>query len=580
MDTGALSKEARRRPWVRFGALLAMVGLSIAGQASGANLVVNTLLDQNNGTVGGLSLRDAIALADADDTITFDASVVPGFFTLTLGALTIDGDVRINGPGVNHLTISANSASRVFDIAPGADANLFGMTLVNGYSGTAPGGCINNRGTLKLVSCRIENSESTTLGGGVYNDGGTLILETTTVTSNEAVDGGGLYNVSGRTTLRRSLVSGNTALQDGAGLYANGGDTFVINTTFSGNQVTGSNGDGGGLFTNGANVVLVNATIFGNSTGAGGRGGGAFSLSGMTVRNTIIAGNTTSGAGPDVHGAFTSEGHNFIGLEIGATGFDFMDTDLNYTTAGVVGVSEVLEVTLLDNGGPTRTHALVPESPAIDAGRNLNAIDPSTFAVLNYDQRDEEYPRIENGTVDIGAFELTFLDEGEASALAMDLLEMFNAVDTSGNHLLSVFEVIAYLPSLTETEFNQLDANGDASLTPGELLAVAGPGIVHNADTDASGTLSLRELLRVVQLFNAGGYRCAESAGDTEDGFEPGAVGAVRSLDTGCFRHAGDYNPTDGAISLSELLRLVQFFQTQQYTWCPGEGSEDGFCAQ
>jgi hypothetical protein len=273
-------------------------------------------------------------------------------------------------------------------------------------------------------------------------------------------------------------------------------------------------------------------------------------------------------------------GNNFVGLEIGGTGFDFSGTgtDQNYTTAGVAGVSEVLEVTLRDNGGATRTHALVPGSPAVDAGDNLNAVDPSNFTVLQFDQRDEEFPRIENGTVDIGAFELSFLDNSEAAALAMDLLEMFNGVDTNGNNLLSVFEVINAVPTLTETEFNQLDANGDASLSVGELLAIAGPGIIHNADTDGSGGVSLKEVLRVVQLFNAGGYQCAENAGATEDGFAPGALSS-RALDPGCFSHAADYNPADGVIGLGELLRVIQFFSAGGYTHCPDASTEDGFCA-
>src|SRR5262249_32666420 len=53
---------------------------------------------------------------------------------------------------------------------------------------------------------------------------------------------------------------------------------------------------------------------------------------------------------------------------------------------------------LQDNGGPTLTHALLPGSPALDAGDNAGA--------PTHDQRGPGFPRIFGGTIDIGAFEV------------------------------------------------------------------------------------------------------------------------------------------------------------------------------
>jgi hypothetical protein len=53
-----------------------------------------------------------------------------------------------------------------------------------------------------------------------------------------------------------------------------------------------------------------------------------------------------------------------------------------------------------DNGGPTRTHALLPGSPAIDAG-DPNPVDPP-----EWDQRGPGFPRIVNGIIDIGVFDV------------------------------------------------------------------------------------------------------------------------------------------------------------------------------
>jgi hypothetical protein len=93
----------------------------------------------------------------------------------------------------------------------------------------------------------------------------------------------------------------------------------------------------------------------------------------------------------------------------------------------------------------------------------------------------------------------------------------------------------------------------------------------HSADRNGDGQINLSELLRVIQLFNYLGYHC--DAG-TEDGYAPGLDG-----DHTCNYHASDYNPKDWVINLSELLRLIQFFNMGGYHPCPEDPeSEDGYC--
>lgn len=92
----------------------------------------------------------------------------------------------------------------------------------------------------------------------------------------------------------------------------------------------------------------------------------------------------------------------------------------------------------------------------------------------------------------------------------------------------------------------------------------------HSADTNQDNRIGLSELLRVIQFFNSGGFHCAPG---TEDGYGPGIVG-----DQTCPPHAADYNPQDWRISLSELLRVIQFYNSGGYHACPGQGTEDGYC--
>lgn len=97
-------------------------------------------------------------------------------------------------------------------------------------------------------------------------------------------------------------------------------------------------------------------------------------------------------------------------------------------------------------------------------------------------------------------------------------------------------------------------------------LAPAPPG--QSADPNNDRVISLSEVLRVVQFYNAEYYGCLFG---TEDGY-----GVEESADY-CGYHSGDYNPADWQFNLSELLRLIQFYNYGGYELCPGQ-SEDGFC--
>ncbi|HPO14815.1 MAG TPA: leucine-rich repeat domain-containing protein [Candidatus Hydrogenedentes bacterium] len=90
----------------------------------------------------------------------------------------------------------------------------------------------------------------------------------------------------------------------------------------------------------------------------------------------------------------------------------------------------------------------------------------------------------------------------------------------------------------------------------------------HTADINSDGMIELAELLRVIQFFSNGGFHCETG---TEDGYAPGITG-----DHSCTPHDSDYNQQDWTIVLSELLRLIQYFNSGSYYSC--SDSEDGFC--
>ena len=113
----------------------------------------------------------------------------------------------------------------------------------------------------------------------------------------------------------------------------------------------------------------------------------------MNLGNTIVAANTAATSGPDALGTFASLGNNLIGETDGSSGW--VGSDLTGTVAQPL---NPLLAPLGNYGGPTQTMALLPGSPAIDAGNN--ALIP---AGVTTDQRG--LARIVDGIVDIGAFE-------------------------------------------------------------------------------------------------------------------------------------------------------------------------------
>lgn len=170
------------------------------------------------------------------------------------------------------------------------------------------------------------------------------------------------------------------------------------------------------------------------------------------------------------------------------------------------------------------------------------------------------------------------LDSGSLPDLtappADELLQIFHAADSDGSRRLSESEALAEVPALSPAQFAELDLNGDGELRVAELIeAVPGVPAVISADQNADSVVSLGELLRTIQFYNSGGYRCAETPGDTEDGYLPGS-----GQPTTCRPHSTDYNPANFRITLSELSRLLQFFNTGGYRRCLEENTEDGYC--
>ncbi|MBX3279585.1 MAG: putative Ig domain-containing protein [Acidobacteria bacterium] len=352
---------------------------------------------------GKCTLRAAIEEANAlsgPDTITFSPTVfaAPGPHTIELLApsigdadtgLVINSALTIQGPGANVLTVrrAANASQfRIFAVRSEATANISGLTISNGARN---GGGFLNDGGLTLDGVAVDGNQAEDQGGGILNTL-SLRIENSTISNNSSSHaGGGIYNtVIGSAILINSTISGNTGTV-GAGIYINSGSTFLISCTVSENTVSG-----------------------GDSYGAGVAVFGAFSLT-----NTLVAGNIGSSDIYNDGNMSTQSSFNLIG--------GCLDCPLSQgVNNNQVGVANPGIGPLALNGGTTPTHALLPDSPAIDKGYWANKCtnsNPPICTFVDKDQRGlsrpvdlEDYPNATaalNGLgSDIGAYELRDTD--------------------------------------------------------------------------------------------------------------------------------------------------------------------------
>jgi hypothetical protein len=273
------------------------------------------------------------------------------------------------------------------------------------------GGVIYNGGNLTLVNVSVLNNKLDVLtnyvrGGGIFNSG-SLTLINSTVSGNDAaslaaanISGGGIYS-EGTLKITGSTISGNHVPVvapgvAGGGIY-NAGTATITNTTISGNSVRIVGLSYGGGICNGGTMTLTNSTVTDNNSR---HGGGIRSFGSLSIGNTLVAGNSASRWGADIDGGVNSRGHNMIG--------SLDHTAITLGLGDLTGVNPRLDP-LADNGGATKTHALLPNSPLINAGDSALAVDADNNPLLT-DQRGAPYLRIDSNSPDIGAFEYTAAD--------------------------------------------------------------------------------------------------------------------------------------------------------------------------
>src|SRR5437763_1064164 len=364
---------------------------------SGADATVFTVcaathVVTTNADSGAGSLRQAIADACPGTAITFSGVTSP--ITLTTGEIVIDKGLTITGPNV-PLPISGSNSSRIFTVQNDHSVSISNLTFTSGRASF--GGAIFNQGDLTIRNCTFTGNNA--VGSGA--EGG-------------AIDSEGAFE---------------------------GGSLKVINSTISGNN---SDGDGGRILNCGNSFgTLTNVTITNNHADADGDseglGGGLaqVSSSNLTLNNTIIAGNFRNSASEVVTGSAAqrnnimsstnddvfvrpydpmtvdfdgstidpSSPNNLIGVDTGLSADISNGTNGNHIGTAASPIDPKL-LPLANNGGPTQTHLMLPNSPALNAGNTSLAVDNT--GPLTTDQRGSGFPRVIGSSVDIGSVEVNY----------------------------------------------------------------------------------------------------------------------------------------------------------------------------
>ena len=342
----------------------------------------NTTTDSGNGDGGGIFLVDSI-MTMRDSQVYNNSAVRGGGVAQFSGALT----TRIEHSEIYSNT-AIDSGGGIYN-DPNSRLTILNSNLHNNNAGSN-GGAISIEITLVISDTVLEANHAALKGGGIF----------TSNYSNQSISG--------------STFSHNTAQYGGAiaddNPFATNSIMTLVNSTLSGNSVSH---DGAGIYaTNNANIRLYNVTIANNvlsrliGTFNPMRGGGVFfaDTSVITAQNTLIADNyytnNSSIATPnDCYNTQTTNSLNSLGWNLIETTSNCL---ISGTTFGNITGQDPHLGLLGPNFGATQTQALLPGSPAIDAGQQPACTDGNGAAIPT-DQRGFARP---GGTrCDIGAFE-------------------------------------------------------------------------------------------------------------------------------------------------------------------------------
>ncbi len=371
-------------------------------------------VDANTTNISNTVALDRVMQIPLGATATLTGvSISNGHSTQDGGAIANKGTLTLNSVTIEN-SIAGGNGGGIFN-----DAGTIGINngTINDNQSLNGGGIYNNSGTVTLNTCTVNNDETTSSGNGagIYNNNNaTLIVNSCWIHDNRSLgnNGGNIYN-NGAVSVSNSFIHNGHAPKNGGNIYSGGLSSLTISNTTISQGLAGANG--GGIFNDGA-LNLTNVTITHNSAAGGGGIYNVENTQPLALTNTTIVSNTntpdSAGAGIFNTGAaltlkntlvaFNGTLHNCAG-SISSAGHNLAsDSTCNFTAAGDLINKNPLLSPLQNNGGvifayggAAPSYALLPGSPALNAGTNVGC--PAV------DQRGVARPH--GAHCDIGAYE-------------------------------------------------------------------------------------------------------------------------------------------------------------------------------
>jgi hypothetical protein len=476
------------------------------GQCTGATAGSNTIVLNGNTTL------------NARYVTTFGLPVVTSSIVVLGNGHTLARDTAGGTPTFALTAVTGTTGRLTLD-----------RVKVTGFSGNGALLAVQNGAALTLLRSTLSNN-STNYVVYVGGSGSTAKIDQTTVANNTVgISGTGAIHAtgSGSVEMVNSTISGNSGSQSGGGLVVTGGTATVLNSTITGNTATFY----GGVYLSSGTLTLRNSIVAGNT--ATGNGGPFFihELGSNGIPNNITSSNNVLGHS----GRTTADSFN---------GFNPSGTDKTATSNGTVptALAGILSTTLADNGGPTQTHALAANSPAIDAsGTSATTVDQRGYAVSG-GTRDVGAHEASTSALPFAPFGLTATPgNGQATVAFFSGGTPDNSAITNYEYSTDGTNFTAFNPAVTTSPVSVTGlTNGQASTlylralvgtTPGAASAGVSVTPVANAAPVASNVAITGTAQVGVQL--TGSYTYADAESDAQG--------------TSTFRWLSGANPIGGA---------------------------------
>lgn len=379
--------------------------------------------------------------------------------------------------------------------------------------------------------------------------------------------------------ISNSTFTGNSATGNGGAISFEGyytGQTpgiIISNSTFSGNT---SGGIGGAILAttvSDAMIQIDHSTIVFNSATSEGGGisvkdgnftGGIVSLE---MTGNIISGNQSS-SGQEVYtSTFTSvvSDYNILGTlnDPGIEGFQLSNSDLTHQST----TDTILDVNLADNGGATKTHALVLNSPAIDFVSICDITEDQTGTIRPADGNNDGLAICDAGSVEfITPFPDLAVTVQDRTVALFETFEWLYTITNSGTsdlHLGSGTTVLS--TSLPDDNFlfsgatfsNGAGTTGalECQITDNDLICVVDSPLSMAPGAEFHITVPTQATQNGTYEFGFKGETCVDPDNVLEE---------LSENNNACFSQVRVHDPVDLSVDLSAP---AQYFANYPFTW-------------